>query len=63
MNLEAFNGSFAEMGHTNFIRGSVTINGETFEYPPDAGLDPDFELMDFTDRYSCNVAETVPPAP
>lgn len=62
VNLEAFNGSWDVMGMTNVIRGSVTINGETFEYPGDAGLDPDFELSDFTQRYECRVAGTVPPA-
>jgi hypothetical protein len=62
-NLEAFNGSYRDMGYTNFIRGTVTINGETFEYPGDAGLDPDFELQDFTERYECRVAGTVPPVP
>lgn len=61
--LEAFNGSYAGNGFTNFIRGVVSINGREFTYADGAPLDPDFELGDFTERYQCkDVAETIPPA-
>ncbi len=62
--LEAFNGSYAGTGATNFIRGVVSINGREFTYADGAPLDPDFEQTDFTERYACkDVRETIPPAP
>lgn len=61
--LEAFNGSYLGAGMSNLIQGSVTLNGRTFNFPADAGLDPDFDLTDFTQRYSCRVTQPLQPAP
>ena len=52
-NIEAFNGSYDQLGMTNMIKGTVTVGDRQITYPAGAGLDPDFEQKNFDASYSC----------
>ena len=61
--LEGFNGSYDGLGVTNYLRGSVVIDGT--EVLIDAELDPDFEQESFDRSYACttDLVATIPPVP
>ena len=63
-NLEAFNGSWAQAGLTNYIDGAISVDGKMVSLSAE-GLNPDYVQQEFDARYECtpNLAYLVPPAP
>lgn len=60
--IEAFNGSWIGKNMTNFLTGSVTMNGEVIELGV-LPLDPAFDQTEFDARYACvnQLAYTIQP--
>ena len=63
--LYAFNGSWRDANETNVISGEISINGKVISMEPSQDLDPDFEQVDFDERYVCtdSLVGLIPPAP
>ena len=61
--LEGFNGSYAGLGVTNYLRGEVVIDGTLVTI--DGPLDPSFEQTSFDASYACttDLVATIPPVP
>lgn len=50
--IEAFHGSYAGMGMTNLLGGTISIDGQTVALG--GGLDPAYDQATFDARYECN---------
>jgi hypothetical protein len=61
--LEAFNGSWVDAPHMNYIAGRIVIDGEELAIAPSA-LDEEYQQVEFDDRYACtdDLRGLVPPA-